>query len=245
MGISNKNSTFVTDMDRTYNIYCDESCHLEHDRQKAMVLGGVWCSYDNRKKIARQLRALKIQYRLSPKFEVKWNKVSPSRVDFYLALVDFFFDNPDLHFRAFIIPDKSELHHEAFSQTHDEFYYKCYFRLLKTLLEPGNSYNIYLDIKDTQGESKVQKLHEYLCNSRYDFDREMIRRVQQVRSHELELVALADLFIGALSYVHRGLHDSKAKMEVIERIRQRSGYQLMRSTLYRENKFNLFVWHQS
>lgn len=115
---------------------------------------------------------------------------------------------------------------------------------MKTLLEPGNSYNIYLDIKDTQGESKVQKLHEYLCNSHYDFDRKIIRRVQQVRSHELELVALADLFIGALSYVHRGLHDSKAKMEVIERIRQRSGYQLTRSTLYRENKFNLFVWHQ-
>ena len=186
-------------MDRTYNIYCDESCHLEHDRQKAMVLGGIWCSYGNRKKIARQLRALKTEYRLSPIFEVKWNKVSPARVDFYLALVDFFFDNPDLHFRAFIIPDKSELHHEAFCQTHDEFYYKCYFRLLKTLLEPGNSYNIYLDIKDTQGESKVQKLHEYLCNSHYDFDREMIRRVQQVRSHELERVALADLFIGALS----------------------------------------------
>ena len=117
-----------------------------------MVLGGIWCSYDNRKRIARQLRALKIEYRLSPKFEVKWNKVSPSRVDFYLALVDFFFNNPDLHFRAFVIPDKSELRHEAFSQTHDEFYYKCYFRLLKTLLEPGNSYNIYLDIKDTQGE---------------------------------------------------------------------------------------------
>lgn len=77
-------------MDRTYNIYCDESCHLEHDCQKAMVLGGIWCSYDNKKKIARQLRALKIKYRLSPKFEVKWNKVSPARADFYLALVDFF-----------------------------------------------------------------------------------------------------------------------------------------------------------
>lgn len=77
-------------MDRIYNIYCDESCHLEHDRQKAMVLGGVWCPYDNRKGIARQLRALKTEYRLSPKFEIKWNKVSPSRVDFYLALVDFF-----------------------------------------------------------------------------------------------------------------------------------------------------------
>ena len=122
--LSNKNRNFALVMNGTYNIYCDESCHLEHDRQKAMVLGGIWCPYDNRKKISRELRALKRKYRLSPKFEIKWNKVSPSRIDFYLALVDFFFDNPDLHFRAFIIPDKSELQHEAFCQTHDEFYYK-------------------------------------------------------------------------------------------------------------------------
>jgi hypothetical protein len=27
----------------TFNVYCDESCHLEHDRQQAMVLGAVWC----------------------------------------------------------------------------------------------------------------------------------------------------------------------------------------------------------
>lgn len=231
-------------MNNIFNIYCDESCHLEHDRQKAMVLGGIWCPDEKKKRIARQLRELKVRYNLNPRFEIKWNKISPARVDFYLALVDFFFDNSDLHFRAFIIPNKGELRHDEFGQTHDEFYYKCYFRLLKTLLEPGASYNIYLDIKDTQGEEKVRKLHEYLCNSRYDFDREMIKRVQQVRSHELELVALADLFIGALSYVHRGLHESSAKMAVIDRIRQRAGYQLLRSTLYRENKFNLFVWHQ-
>lgn len=26
-------------MSETFNIYCDESCHLEHDQQKVMVLG--------------------------------------------------------------------------------------------------------------------------------------------------------------------------------------------------------------
>lgn len=28
-------------MGETYNIYCDESCHLENDRQQAMVLGAA------------------------------------------------------------------------------------------------------------------------------------------------------------------------------------------------------------
>jgi hypothetical protein len=26
----------------TYNIYCDESCHLQNDHQQAMILGAVW-----------------------------------------------------------------------------------------------------------------------------------------------------------------------------------------------------------
>ena len=30
-------------MSEAVNVYCDESCHLEHDRQSVMVLGAVWC----------------------------------------------------------------------------------------------------------------------------------------------------------------------------------------------------------
>ncbi|MCL0066152.1 DUF3800 domain-containing protein, partial [Dehalococcoidia bacterium] len=30
-------------MTPTYNIYCDESYHLEHDHQEIMVLGALWC----------------------------------------------------------------------------------------------------------------------------------------------------------------------------------------------------------
>jgi hypothetical protein len=114
--------------------------------------------------------------------------------------------------------------------------------MLKGVLEPGNEYAIYIDIKDTRSQKKVEKLHDVLCNSNYDFKREMIRRVQQVKSNEIELMGLADLLIGALSYLHRGLTTSTAKLDLIERIRKRSGYTLQSSTLYREEKFNIFVW---
>lgn len=30
-------------MSEFFNIYCDESCHLENDGQKSMVLGAVSC----------------------------------------------------------------------------------------------------------------------------------------------------------------------------------------------------------
>ncbi len=30
-------------MSQTFNVYCDESCHLENDHQPTMILGAVWC----------------------------------------------------------------------------------------------------------------------------------------------------------------------------------------------------------
>lgn len=225
-----------------YNIYCDESCHLEHDGIKPMLLGCVWCSENNKDAVFARLREIKVRNGMKPHCELKWNAVSPSKLSYYLDLVDYFFDNSDLHFRALVIPDKAKLNHEAYCQSHDQFYYKMYFNLLKTIISPKSTYNIYIDIKDTRGQNKVERLRDVLCNNAYDFDKKVISRVQQVRSHEVELIELADFLTGAIGYVHRGLTSSDAKMRIVEKIRQRSGYSLMKSTLVREEKFNIFIW---
>jgi hypothetical protein len=229
-------------MTRIFNIYCDESCHLERDHQPAMVLGAVWCPLDKAKEIAIRIREIKEEHGLSPHFEIKWVKVSPARVRAYLDFVDYFFDDDDLNFRALIVPDKSKLHHEVFGQTHDEWYYKMYFDMLKAILWPGNKYRIYIDYKDTRGSSKIAKLRDVLCDNMYDFSREIVERVQLVRSHEVEPLQLADLLVGAVSYVNRDLSTSRAKMQLVERIRKRSGYELTRTTLLREDKMNLLCW---
>ena len=225
-----------------YNIYCDESCHLENDNQKSMALGAIWCPIEKKDIIFQRLREIKIEHGLKANNELKWNKVSMSKYPYYLDVLNYFFDNSDLHFRVLVIPDKSELDHQKFNQDHDQFYYKMYFDLLKTIFTPSYSYNIFIDIKDTQGNNKVAKLHEVLCNSQYDFSKKTIQKVQQVRSHEVELIELCDFFTGALSYFHRGLKSSEAKLNIIEKIKERSGYSLTRSTLYKEDKFNIFIW---
>ena len=46
-------------MVKTYNIYCDESCHLEHDNQNYMVLGGIICEKSEKKKIKREILNIK------------------------------------------------------------------------------------------------------------------------------------------------------------------------------------------
>ena len=230
-------------MSDIFNVYCDESCHLEHDQQKAMVLGATWNPMDKTREIAVRLREIKKKHGLAPGFEVKWTKVSPAKLGFYLDWVDYFFDDDDLHFRALIVPDKSKLRHSAVpGQDHDLWYYKMYFDMLKVILRPNARYRVYLDIKDTQGAEKTAKLHEVLCNNLYDFSRDVVDRMQLVHSHEIEQLQLADLLIGAISYLNRDVHGNKAKEALIARMRERSGYNLSKTTLYQEEKINLFRW---
>ena len=232
-------------MSQIFNIYCDESCHMENDHQNVMVLGAVWCPLEKVREICVRIREIKRNHVMKSDFEIKWTKVSPAKLEFYLNLVDYFFDDDDLHFRALIVPDKSKLRHEDFGQSHDDWYYKMYFDMLKVIISPDARYRIYLDIKDTHGGTKVSKLHAVLCNNMYDFSREIIEHVQIVRSHEVEILQMADLLIGAISYVNRNLSGNKGKEDLIARMKERSHYSLTRTTLLLENKVNLFCWHAS
>ncbi|KKR37706.1 MAG: hypothetical protein UT71_C0020G0006 [Parcubacteria group bacterium GW2011_GWF2_40_10] len=233
--------SYIIENMNSINIYCDESNHLESDGISTMVLGAVYGPVEKIKIANKRLREIKVKHKISPDTEVKWVKVSPNKVAFYLDVIDYFYDNDDLHFRAIII-NKKTLDHKNFNQTHDDFYYKMYFELLSKILDPQNKYCVYLDIKDTQGSKKVRKLREVLSNKMYDFDESIVQRIQLVRSHEIEVLQLADLLIGAMQFLNREDVKSEAKKQVIERIKTRSGYDLSKSTLVREEKTNLFYW---
>ena len=105
------------------NIYCDESCHLECDEQNAMVIGGISCPDFYRHVVYKEIERLKRKHQIPSYVEIKWTKVSPSKIEFYKDLIKYFFDNDLLHYRAVVIPDKKQLNHLKFSQTHDDFYY--------------------------------------------------------------------------------------------------------------------------
>lgn len=230
-------------MSEVYNIYCDESCHLENDGQNVMVWGAVWCPEKVTRSISLDIKGIKEQFRLSKNIEFKWTKVSASKAEFYEALIEYFFKNQHLHFRGLIVPDKSKLNHSAFpGQTHEVFYYKMYFLLLQQILYPDARYRIYLDIKDTRGVAKQRQLHEYLCNKQRDFQREVVEKVQQIRSHESELLQLSDLIVGAVSYANRKLAGNAGKVRLVDQIKKRTNYNLSQSTLLQEMKFNLFCW---
>lgn len=113
------------------------------------------------------------------------------------------------------------------------------------MLNPNDRYHIYLDIKDSKSGEKVSKLHDVLCNNAYDFQRQIIERVQTVRSHEIEQLQLADLLIGCVLAANRNNELSEAKRSLMEKMRQLSKYCLTRTTLIRERKVNLLRWQAS
>jgi hypothetical protein len=228
---------------RTFNIYCDESCHLEHDGVPVMAWGAVYCPAEEVRTVTEAVRKLKSAHGLAPEFEAKWTKVSPAKIEFYRELVDLFLADERLRFRGLVVPDKGLLEHARFDQSQDDWYYKMYFTMLRPIFCAPHHYRIYLDVKDTRGGPKTRKLHEVLANSLYDFDRQAIERVQQVRSHESELLQITDILIGALTYANRGLATSPAKAALIARLRDRLGPSILtRTSTFTATKFNILLW---
>lgn len=218
-------------LNKTYNIYCDESSYLENDLHRYMLLGAIRCPYHLLKQYTKDMQSLKDSHHFFA--EIKWTNVSRSKITFYLALLDWFLTNTELRFRTLIV-DKKQLKHDLFDQTHDLFYYKMYYYLLNYDINSQNSYNVYLDIKDNRSAKKVRRLSEIL-NTKYG----VFRNIQNVRSHEVMLIQLTDFLMGAVAYKNNFPEmPNKAKKTLVDHIEHKLKINL--STLNWNEKFNLF-----
>lgn len=215
---------------KTFNLYCDESCHLENDHKKYMFLGSVSTAYNQVKLHTENIRKIKEKYHFYA--EIKWSNVSKSKYHFYAELIDYFFST-DLKFRCIGV-EKSKIDNDKFHQSFDEFYYKMYYQLLNHNINSQYVYNVYLDIKDTLSAVKVRKLREIL-NLKYG----VFRNVQNIRSCESILLQLTDFIMGAISYFHNnGEKKNISKVKLIEKIQAHSKVDLSKTNY--DQKLNLF-----
>ncbi len=217
-------------MRKTFNLYCDESCHIENDHKKYMFLGSTSIAYNQVRLHTDIINQLKKKHNFYA--EIKWSYVSSSKLQFYLELVEYFFAT-DLKFRAVGI-EKARINNEAFGQSYDDFYYKMYYSLLNHKVNSLYKYNVYLDIKDTLSAYKVNKLKTIL-NTKFG----VFRTVQNIRSHESTIMQITDFLMGAISYHHNDDEKiNKAKVQIINKLQQHCGEDLCKTNY--SNKFNLF-----
>ena len=228
-------------MNQIMNIYCDECCHLNYKEEKLMGFGGITCPLSKVKEINENIREIKKDFNIPTHQELKWSKVSNCNVELYKKVINYFFIDDDISFRAFIVTNKDKLKFNK-KNLKSDFYYKMLYYTIINVINPEFSYNIYLDIKDTNSAQRVENLKYFLNKSKIDYNlTNTILKIQTIKSYESSLLQLADVLIGALVYLHNGNKTSAAKMLLIDYIKLKSKKTLLQNTLRNEPKFNIFI----
>src|SRR5215469_15112199 len=217
-------------------VYIDESSQNNH---RYLVLGGVAV----RAPAVAALTGTIWKARLPqlPAGELKWSKVSRSKLAAYMRVVDAFFDEGAAQFHSLFV-DTTKLDHALYNQGsrdigfNKEIYQlaiKC-GRLYKPLL-----FHIYPDKRTTPNDPN--QLRDILNRGIKKHDNDQrdwpYRRVQFRDSRTTPLLQVADIFAGAIAYRLNGHHTitgaSPAKIELSRYILARAGItNVARSTLF-------------
>lgn len=225
---------------KTYSIFCDESCHLQFDNSDVMCTGAIIVPDEHIDTYKGELKRIKSKYGILQ--ELKWNTVSRTHIEMYDEILRLFFESP-MAFRSVLIKNKSNI--QAHSLDRDEynlFYYSVIERLIRFSIRHNsdniNSYRVFLDLKDNHGKIKLASIHKELTNMLGTAD--TIKSMQNIRSHESQFIQLADIIIGAITYRARGLNGSEAKTHIVRLIEDLSGYRLNEGTEPGDNKFAIY-----
>lgn len=228
-------------MAEEFNIYCDESRHTSDAADRYMVIGALICPREAKRDIVHRIHLL--QARHSARGEFGWSKVAPGKAAFFNDLIALFAVQPGLRFRC-LVADRMQFRHEEFNDGDKELgFYKLYYQMLVHWLEPGNTYRIYLDWQRNASQERFADLREIL--GRKLGGRAKLACLEPASSHELPLLQLTDLLIGAVGYVWNERKTSEAKMAFCAGLASAIGKPgLAFSSPWKgsDPKFNVFNW---
>ena len=221
-----------------HEVYCDES-RQEYfynpvaDRDCFTLIGGLWIQADKREQYKVSIRRLRAVHDVWGEF--KWNRVSPSRLEFYVALVRLFFQE-SMRFRCIVLP----VHHldaTVFHNADNELmFYKFYYQLLVHWIEYCNTYRIFVDLKTNRLSNRIRTLERVLRNAKPDAH---IASVQALPSRQVDLLQLADVLTGAVGYRFHEGSTSAAKLTIVQEIENLLGHSIGPTPPF-EQKFNVF-----
>lgn len=223
-------------MEKTFNLYCDESTHLPTDGCPYMLLGYICVPYPLIREAKNAINDIKRKYGFVG--EMKWANINKKTMPMYRELIEYFFRS-NLKFRTIVVR-KSEIDENRPGYSYGDFYFQMYYQLLHNpTADLSNTYNIYFDIKDTCSHKKLKRLRDCLGH------KTNIRNFQYMTSQESQFIQLADVIMGAINYnlrVNVGNIEgvSESKKYIISVVKQYSNMELIRSTYPTEEKFNLF-----
>jgi hypothetical protein len=225
-----------------FDIYCDESRQeyfatpSSGPQERFVLIGGLWIITEQREYLKAQIGDLRARHSVHGEF--KWTRVSPSRLPFYLDLVNLFFDSDAMRFRCLVLPanqlDAIRFHHGD----NELMFYKFYYQLLHNWILDFNTYQVFTDLRTNRVKQRLERLRQILDSSNYFAE---VASVQALPSEQLDLLQLADVLIGAVGYRFHHGNASPAKLAVSQEIETRLGRPIQ-PTRKVEEKFNIFRW---
>lgn len=223
-----------------FEVYCDESGQelfgTRPTGEHYVLIGGLWIRTENRKAYKDHIKQLRHKYKVGGEF--KWKRVSPSRLNFFLELVRFFFDQRDeMRFRVIVLR-ADEMDAVRFHESDNELmFYKFYYQALHHWILDFNRYRVFVDTKTNRVHNRIQILEKCLRSANIS----SLVDVQALPSHEVDLLQLVDVLMGAVSYKFHRRDTSAAKIGVLAEIERCLGKEIV-PTWRSENKFNVFLF---
>lgn len=223
-----------------FEVYCDEAFPdlftSEKPQAKYLMIGSLWLPAELREEVKTKIKNLRETHNAWG--EIKWTKVSPSRLGFYIELIEMFVGYGDkMRFRCIAV-DQSQVNMDLHDGDHELGFYKFYYQVLHHWILDFNSYSIFCDIKSNREPLRFSELRKVLGNANLSAD---VECVQALPSKEVVLIQMADFLLGAASSrINATLKEGSAKETVVRELEQRLGKQQLGPTYRGERKFNIF-----
>ncbi len=209
-----------------YHVYCDES---RQTKDRYMVFGAIIIPFRRIDDFEKAMTLWRDSQNM--KAELKWTKVSDAKLREYKSLVDLFFalaGNNTLHFRS-VVFDTSQIDYKKYHKGDKELgFYKFFYQFLLHNFGPyarSNADRILIFFDQRNTKYKLGSLYSILNNGikrKYGLTVNIVRKIQAVKSHECNIIQVADVLMGAIGYQNNDCHLRKgarrAKIELAEYI---------------------------
>lgn len=230
-----------------HDIYIDESSQTKN---RFLVIGGI--GIDTRSVPAANAALAQARLPQLPQGEMKWGKVSNSKIDAYGRTIKAFFDDPafsGFHFHSLVV-DTSALDHRKHNQGSRGIGFNKEIYQLATKfarLYIDKLFHLYPDYRDT--DQTPEDLRLVLNRGRRkngDLRDWPFRRCQFRDSKNTPLLQLVDLLTGAVAWSvngHASAPDaSQAKTKIAHYVMRRAGIVSPLAGTSMRGKFT--IWHR-
>lgn len=224
-----------------YEVYCDEAFPdlftSKKSTKKYLTIGSLWLEKSIRNDIKEKITVIREKHNVWG--EIKWNKISDSKINFYFDLIDLFMSYGfDLRFRCIVVNSEAvdlKLHHENDAELG---FYKFYYQLLHHWILDFNTYTVFCDTKTNRDPKRLNELKKCLSLSNLS---SQILNVQALPSKEVVLIQLSDFLLGmASARMNNTLIDDSAKSKVVKKLERKLNIEKLKPTYQSELKYNIF-----